>query len=167
MANSTSNNILVILFQSFLMMGYSTIINHLSWINDKLWWIYYPINRFNTATQLCLSQARTLNSIGIGRFVLDQRASLSLYSAISLRQHSAGRLSLNSDIFTNTEPPVFALTPSYCVSNGEAANTNFIVFGFTRSWLEPTIYRTPGGSTFNLPLHHQCGSLRFEMKGSC
>jgi hypothetical protein len=28
--------------------------------------------------------------------------------------------------------------------SGKAANTNFIVFGLTRSALEPMIYRTPG-----------------------
>ena len=28
--------------------------------------------------------------------------------------------------------------------SGEATNTNFIVFGFIRSWLEPTIYRARG-----------------------
>jgi hypothetical protein len=28
--------------------------------------------------------------------------------------------------------------------SGKATNTNFIVFGFTRSWLEPTIYRARG-----------------------
>ena len=28
--------------------------------------------------------------------------------------------------------------------NGEATNTNLIVFGLTRSGLEPTIYRTQG-----------------------
>ena len=37
--------------------------------------------------------------------------------------------------------PVFALSP-YCVLSGEATNTNFIVFGLSRSGLEPTIYRT-------------------------
>jgi hypothetical protein len=26
----------------------------------------------------------------------------------------------------------------------EATNTNFLVFGFTRPWLEPTIYRIRG-----------------------
>jgi len=26
--------------------------------------------------------------------------------------------------------------------SGEAANTNLIVFGLTRSWYKPTIYRT-------------------------
>jgi hypothetical protein len=43
--------------------------------------------------------------------------------------------------------PVFALTPYCCVLSGEAANTNFIVFGLTRTRLEPTIYRTRGKHT--------------------
>ena len=38
--------------------------------------------------------------------------------------------------------PVFALSPSYCVLNREATNTNFIVFGLTRYGIKPTIYRT-------------------------
>ena len=29
-----------------------------------------------------------------------------------------------------------------CVLTGEETNTNFIVFGVTRSWLEPMIYHT-------------------------
>ena len=33
-----------------------------------------------------------------------------------------------------------------CALSGEATNTNFIVFGVTRSGLEPTIYLTLGGS---------------------
>ena len=40
--------------------------------------------------------------------------------------------------------PVFALSPYYYMLSGKAANTNFIVFGLTRSALEPMIYRTPG-----------------------
>ena len=40
--------------------------------------------------------------------------------------------------------PVFGLTRSYCVLSGEAANTNFIVFGLTQPGLEPTIYHTRG-----------------------
>jgi len=42
------------------------------------------------------------------------------------------------------------------VLNGEATNTNFIVFGLTRSGLETTIYRTRGDHAIK-PLHHQCG----------
>jgi hypothetical protein len=32
----------------------------------------------------------------------------------------------------------------FCVISGEATNTNCVVFGLTRSKLEPTIYRTRG-----------------------
>jgi len=39
---------------------------------------------------------------------------------------------------------VFALSPYCCVCSWEATNTNFIVFGLTRSRLETTIYRTRG-----------------------
>ena len=38
--------------------------------------------------------------------------------------------------------PVFALSAYCCVLSGEATNTNVIVFGCTRSGIEPTIYRT-------------------------
>ena len=37
---------------------------------------------------------------------------------------------------------VFALSPQCCVLRGEASNSNFIVFGFTRPWHERTIYHT-------------------------
>ena len=43
---------------------------------------------------------------------------------------------------------------------GEATNTNFIVFGLTRSGLEPTIYRT-GGEDAN----HYTTDAVDEMKG--
>jgi len=38
--------------------------------------------------------------------------------------------------------PVFVLSPYYCMPSGEATNTHFIVFGLTKSELEPTIYPT-------------------------
>jgi hypothetical protein len=38
--------------------------------------------------------------------------------------------------------PVFALSAYGCVLSGEATHTNVIVFGCTRSGIEPTIYRT-------------------------
>jgi hypothetical protein len=38
--------------------------------------------------------------------------------------------------------PVFALSAYCCVLSGEATNSNVIVFGFMRSGIEPTIYRT-------------------------
>jgi hypothetical protein len=40
------------------------------------------------------------------------------------------------------EPEVFVLTHKCCVLSAETTNTNCIVFGFTRSGLETTIYRT-------------------------
>ena len=43
--------------------------------------------------------------------------------------------------------PVFVLSPLCCVLSGEATNTNFIVFGWTRSELKPTIYHTRGKHT--------------------
>jgi hypothetical protein len=64
------------------------------------------------------------------RFVLDQRAKLDFYNASSVKQH-----------------PSFEPTILYSLSlmlSGEATNTNFIVFGLTRSGLEPTIYCTRG-----------------------
>jgi hypothetical protein len=35
-------------------------------------------------------------------------------------------------------------SPKCCVLNGEATNTHLIVFGFTRTGFEPTIYGTRG-----------------------
>ena len=37
-------------------------------------------------------------------------------------------------------PAVFAPSPECCVLSGETTNTNFIVFGLTRSGLKPMIY---------------------------
>ena len=37
---------------------------------------------------------------------------------------------------------IFIVIAHCCVLRGDATNTNFIVFGLTRSGLEPTIYRT-------------------------
>ena len=37
-----------------------------------------------------------------------------------------------------------AMTPYYCVLNGEAANTNFRVSSLTRPGIKPTIYHTRG-----------------------
>ena len=42
---------------------------------------------------------------------------------------------------------VFTLFPYCCVFSGEAANTNFIVFGLIRLRLEPPIYHTRGERT--------------------
>ena len=45
--------------------------------------------------------------------------------------------------------PVFALSAYCCVLSGEATNTNVIVFGCTRSGIEPTIYALKA-STFTI-----------------
>jgi hypothetical protein len=79
------------------------------------------------------------------RFVQDQHAELDFYSASSLKQQSADRhVAPLGYIILIPSQPVFALSPYCCVLSGEATNTNFIVFGFTRSGLERTIYRTRG-----------------------
>jgi len=77
------------------------------------------------------------------------------YSASSLKQQSVGRhVSPLIHIILIPSQPIFALTPYCCLYSGKAANTNFIVCGLTRLWMEPTIYGTPGW-----PLHHWCSSL--------
>jgi hypothetical protein len=43
----------------------------------------------------------------------------------------------------DSEPLVFLLNDA-CMLSGEATHTYFIVFGFSRSGLEPTIYRIGG-----------------------
>ena len=66
-------------------------------------------------------------------------------SASSLKQQSGDRhVVLLRHIILFPSQPVFVLSPECCVLNGEATNTNLIVFGLTRSGLEPTIYRTQG-----------------------
>jgi hypothetical protein len=72
---------------------------------------------------------------------------LDFYSVSSLKQHSADRhVAPLGHIILIPSQPVFALSPECCVLSGEATNTNFIVFGLTTSGLEPTFYRTQGGS---------------------
>ena len=76
-------------------------------------------------------------------FVLDQHTELDFHSASPLKQQSAGRhVAPLWHIILITSQPVFALSPECCVLNGEATNTNFIVFGLTQPGLEPAIYRT-------------------------
>ena len=78
-------------------------------------------------------------------FVLDQQAELDFYSASSLKQQFVGKhVTPLRHIILIPSQPVFALSPYRCVFGGEATNTNFIVFGLTRPWLEPTIYHTWG-----------------------
>jgi hypothetical protein len=69
------------------------------------------------------------------RFVLDQHAWLEFYSAGSLKQQFADRhVTPIGHIILIPSQPVFALSP-YCY---------FIVFGLTRTGIEPTIYCTRG-----------------------
>ena len=68
---------------------------------------------------------------------------MDLYSASSLKQWSVDRhVTPLGHIILIPNQPVFALSPYCRVLYGEATNTNFIVFGLSRSRLEPTIYRT-------------------------
>ena len=79
--------------------------------------------------------------------MLDQHYELVFYCASSLKQQSAGRHVVPiRHIILILSKPVFALSPKCWVLSGEATNTNFIVFGLTTSGLEPTFYRTQGGS---------------------
>ena len=62
---------------------------------------------------------------------------------LKLKQESAGKnVALLRHIILIPSKPVVALTPYFSI---EAANTNSIVIGFTREWLEPTMYTTRGG----------------------
>ena len=79
------------------------------------------------------------------RFVLDQQAWLDFYSISSLKQQSVdGHLVPLGHIIIIPSQPVFALSRLCRMLSGETTNTNFTVFGLTRSELEPTIYRTRG-----------------------
>ena len=58
---------------------------------------------------------------------------------------SAGRrATLPRHIILTLGRPVCALTPKCCVLSGEAAYTNFNVFGSTRPGIEPTTFHTRG-----------------------
>jgi hypothetical protein len=72
-------------------------------------------------------------------FVLDQHAELDFYSASSLTQQSAGRhVAPLETHYPDSEPTDFY---SYSLMlSGEAAITNCIVIGLTRTGLASTIY---------------------------
>ena len=76
--------------------------------------------------------------------LLDQHPLLDLYCAGSLKQQGAGiHVPQLGYILLIQVQQVFVLSPLCCMfSRGAAANTNFIVFGLTRSGLNPTIYHT-------------------------
>ena len=73
------------------------------------------------------------------RFVLDQRASFDFYSAISLKQQSAGWHVYSDRLTLIPRTPVFDRTTYCCMLSEAAATTNFIVFGLTRLGLESLI----------------------------
>jgi hypothetical protein len=78
-----------------------------------------------------------------GYFVLDQHTELDIYSASSLTQQSAGSRDAPLGYITPIlDQPVLAPTSSSCVYSREAANTICIVFSFTRTGIELTIYCT-------------------------
>jgi len=84
------------------------------------------------------------------------------YSDSSLKQQSAGRHVVPLwHIILIPRQPVFVLTPYCCLLNGEAANTNLIVFSLTRPSLEPTIYHTQG----EYPNHCTTDAVRMESEG--
>ena len=70
------------------------------------------------------------------RFVLDQHTQLDFYSASPPKQQSADRRRPSRTHYAGSEPI------SLCSFSGEATNTNFRVFGLTRSGLELTIFHT-------------------------
>jgi hypothetical protein len=69
--------------------------------------------------------------------------SLGTVSATSKTDHhDITEILLKVALNTINQPTYFH--QSCWVLSGEATNTNFIVFGLTRPWFEPTIYRTQG-----------------------
>ena len=75
-------------------------------------------------------------------FVLTNTLSCIFYIASSLKQQFANRhVALLGHILIPSQP-IFPLSPQCCLLIREAKKNIFTFFGFTRLWLEPTIYRT-------------------------
>ena len=84
------------------------------------------------------------------------------YNDSSLKQQSAGRHVVPLwHIILIPRQPVFVLTPYCCLLNGEAANTNLIVFNFTRPGLKLTIYHTRG----EYANHYTTDAIQVEIEG--
>jgi hypothetical protein len=76
-------------------------------------------------------------------FLLVQQAELDFYSVSLVKQQYTGRhVAPLRHIVLIPSQPVIAHTPYWCVLSREATNTNFNVFGLTRSGLEHMIYHT-------------------------
>ena len=70
---------------------------------------------------------------------------MGIYNSRSLQQQSTGRHVANPrHIILIPGQPVFEVTPYKYVLFGEAANTNFIVFGSIRPFLDLKIYSIQG-----------------------
>ena len=68
---------------------------------------------------------------------------MALYSASSLKQQAGNRhVASLAHIILILNQPVFAFSPKWRVLREEATHAHVIVFGLTRSVLEPTNYRT-------------------------
>ena len=70
-------------------------------------------------------------------------------------------LYLFKNIILIPRQPVFVLTPYCCLLNGEAANTNLIVFNFTRPGLKLMIYHTRG----EYANHYTTDAIQVENEG--
>jgi hypothetical protein len=71
-----------------------------------------------------------------------------MYGASSLKQQSADRHAAPlGHIILISSQQVFVLSLLCRMFSGETTHTNCLVFGLTRSGLEPTIYHTGGGRT--------------------
>ena len=84
------------------------------------------------------------------RQVLDQHAGLDFYSPSSQRTDMPLLPDILFRFHANQALPL----------SGEAANSSFIDFYFTRPGLKPTIYRTRRENTLE-PLHHRYGQTLF------
>ena len=78
-------------------------------------------------------------------FVLDWHHELDFYPASTWKQQSTKKhATLLRHIILSLCLPVFSLTPKFSMPSGEAANTNFNVFGLTWPEMEPTAFSNRG-----------------------
>ena len=73
-------------------------------------------------------------------FVIDQHAQLDFCSASSLKRVHRYTCCCTPTHYPDSEPTSLCSYSLMLLLNGEVANINFVIFGFTR--LEPTIYCT-------------------------
>jgi hypothetical protein len=117
----------------------------LIWTIQSEWLSTWLLFNANTAIFLATSWREQLNfpwDDDEVRFLLDQQVGFCIVVAHWNNSLQIDML-LHSDTLSWFRAIQSALSPYCCVLCGEATNTNFIVFGLTRSGLEPMIYRTP------------------------